>query len=157
MALYMIAGLIYTSEGLGTKEIETTTLVVLISTLCYIAFALILWSFTIIKQKRAAWNIGFICDYTVGAWVKVSSVGGRKTRKLYAVSYMNVRHYTRRQQPHFASKSTIRTAFMNSSAEKSSNLCLCRSWQVAITCCARTLIRKHITSTHAAQLWQSET
>ena len=102
MALYMIAGLIYTSDGLGMDEIETTTLIVLISTLCFIVFAFILWSFTILKHKREASNTELIRDYTVGAWVKVSWFRPG-TRKHCAVAYMTVRYHSRRQRLNFAS------------------------------------------------------
>ena len=65
MAFYMIAGLIYTSQGIQQSQINLTTWLTLISTVCFIGFALLLWMLTIVIEYHGRSNIILIRDYTV--------------------------------------------------------------------------------------------
>ena len=72
MALYMIGGLIFTSEGLEDDQKEMATWVVLMSSLFFIAFALALWASFVYSTWQGWVNQRHIRDYTVGAWIKVT-------------------------------------------------------------------------------------
>jgi len=73
MALYMIGGLIYTSDGLLSSYIEATTLFILLSTIVFIIWAILLWAY-FISITRYGWiNQELIRDYTVGAWIKATA------------------------------------------------------------------------------------
>ena len=71
MALYMIAGLIFTSEGLHASYLESTTWFVLLSTYFFIICAILLWTYFISITRHGWINQELIRDYTVGAWIKV--------------------------------------------------------------------------------------
>ena len=73
MALYMIAGLIFTSEGSSTEEIELTTWFIFVSTISFIFFALFMFTLNIVKNRHGWRNQQLIRDYTVGAWVKATA------------------------------------------------------------------------------------
>jgi len=73
MALYMIAGLIFTSENSTPAVITLTTQIVLISTTGFIVFAICLFLSTIIKDSHGGRNQKLIRDYSVGAWIKATA------------------------------------------------------------------------------------